>query len=101
MQTQSRANGNNRTTGVVNALAKQILTETTLLTFNHIGQRFQRTLVGASDGTTATTVVKQRINRFLQHALFVAHDDVRRAQIEQALEAVVTVDDTTIEIVQV
>src|SRR5690606_7988994 len=40
-------------------------------------------------------------NRFLQHALFVAHDDVRRRQVEQALEAVVTVDHPAIQIVQV
>ena len=39
--------------------------------------------------------------RFLQHALFVAHDDVRRAQLDQPLQAVVAVDDAAIQIVQV
>ncbi len=38
---------------------------------------------------------------FLQHALFVAHDDVRRAQLDQPLQAVVAVDDAAIQVVQV
>ena len=76
MQTQGRAYHDHGTTGVVNALTQQVLTETTLLTFNHVSKRFQRTLVGAGDGTAATTVIQQRINRFLQHALLVAHDDI-------------------------
>src|SRR5690606_4074137 len=101
VQAQGRTDHDHRTTGVVDALTQQVLTETTLLTLDHIGQGFQRALVGASDGTAATAVVQQRINRFLQHALFVAHDDVRRRQVEQALEAVVTVDHPAIQIVQV
>src|SRR5690606_36463268 len=93
--------GNNGTTGVVHALTEQVLTETTLLTLDHVSQGFQWTLVRASDGTTATAVVEQGVDRFLQHALFVAHDDVRCGQIEQALEAVVTVDHAAIQIVEI
>ena len=33
---------------------------------------------------------------FLQHALFVAHDDARRTQLDQPLQAVVTIDDAAI-----
>ena len=101
VQTQGRTYGNYRTARIVNTLTEQVLTETTLLTLDHIGQGFQRTLVRASDGTTATAVVQQGVDRFLQHALFVAHDDVRSRQIEQALQTVVTVDYPTIQIVQV
>src|SRR5690606_13527200 len=101
MQTQGRANGNNRTTGAVHALAEQVLTETTLLALDHVGQGLQRTLVRASDGTATTAVVQQRIDGFLQHALFVAHDDVRRRQVEQALQTVVTVDHAAIQIVEI
>src|SRR5690606_24721433 len=68
---------------------------------DHVGQGFQRALVGAGNGTAATTVIQQCVDGFLQHALFVAHDDVRRSQIQQALEAVVAVDDPAIQIVQV
>ncbi|MNZ95684.1 hypothetical protein D3C78_1148490 [compost metagenome] len=72
-----------------------------MLTLDHVGQGFQRTLVRASDGTATTAVIQQGVDRFLQHALFVAHDDVRRRQIEQALQTVVTVDHPTIQVVQV
>ena len=101
MQTQVWTYGDYRTTGVVNTLTEQVLTETTLLTFDHVGQRFQRTLVRTGDRTTATTVIQQGINRFLQHTFFVAYDDIRRSQIQQTFQTVVTVNDATIQIVQV
>ncbi|RML80683.1 hypothetical protein ALQ89_06468 [Pseudomonas amygdali pv. tabaci] len=101
VQTQGRTYGNYRTARVVNALTEQVLTETTLLTLDHVSQGLQRTLVGTCDRTTATTVVEQRIDRFLQHALFVAHDDVGSRQIQQTLQTVVTVDHSTIQIVEV
>src|SRR3546814_13748499 len=40
-------------------------------------------------------------SRFLQHALLVADDDVRRAQFHQPFQAVVAVDDATVEVVEV
>ena len=101
MQTQVWTYGDNRTTGVVNTLTEQVLTETTLFTFDHIGQRFQRTFVRTGDRTTATAVIQQGVNRFLQHTFFVAYDDVRRSQIQQTFQTVVTVNDATIQIVQV
>ena len=101
VQTQGRTYHDHRTTGVVNALTEQVLTEAALLTLDHVGQGFQRALVGAGDGTATATVIQQRINRLLQHALFVAHDDVRRRQVKQTLQTVVTVDHTAIQIVQI
>ena len=101
MQTQVWTYGDNRTTGVVNTLTEQVLTETTLFTFDHVGQRFQRTFVRTGDRTTATTVIQQGIYRFLQHTFFVAYDDVRRSQIQQTFQTVVTVDHATIQIVQI
>ncbi len=101
MQTQVWTYGDYRTTGVVNTLTEQVLTETTLLTFDHIGQRFQRTLVGTGDRTTATAVIQQGVDRFLQHTFFVAYDDVRRRQIQQTFQTVVTVDHATVQIVQI
>ena len=41
------------------------------------------------------------IDRFLQHALFVANNDVRRFELEQILQTIVPVDDAAIEIVQI
>jgi hypothetical protein len=71
------------------------------LPIQHVGERLQRALVGARDDAAAAAIVEQSIDRFLQHALFVAHDDVRRLQFDEALEAVVAIDDAAIEVVQV
>jgi hypothetical protein len=101
VQLELRTDHDDRTAGVVDALAQQVLAEAAALALDHVGQRLQRALVGAGHGLAATAVVEQRIDGFLQHALFVAHDDVRRLQFEQALQAVVAVDDAAVEVVQV
>ena len=101
VQFQLRTNHNNRTTRVVDALAQQVLTETTAFTLDHFGQRFQRTLVRTRHRLAATTVIEQRVNRFLQHALFVARDDFRRAQFHQPLQTIITIDHAAIQIVQI
>ena len=80
---------------------KQVLAEASLLAFQRIGQRLQRTIVGAAQHAAAAAVIEQRIDGFLQHALFVAHDDFGRMQVHQLLQAVVAVDDAAIEIVQI
>ena len=97
----SRTGHDHRTARIVDALAEQVLAEAALLALEHVGQRLQRTLVGTGDHAAAAAVVEQRINGFLQHALFVADDDVRRAQFDQALQAVVAVDHAAIEIVEI
>ncbi len=85
VQFQLRPGDDDRTARIVDALAEQVLAEAALLALEHVGQRLQRTLVGAGDDAAAAAVVEQRIDRFLQHALFVADDDVRRAQFDQPL----------------
>ncbi len=101
VQSQRRANYNHGSTRVINALTEQILTESTLFTLDHVSQRLERALVSTCDSTTATTIIEQRINGFLQHALFVSDDDIRRSQIEQALQSIVTVDHATVQVIQV
>ena len=101
MQLELRAHHDDRTARVVDTLAQQVLTEATALALDHVGQRLQRTLVGARHGLATAAVVQQRVDRFLQHPLLVADDDLGGLQLQQALEAVVPVDDATIQIVQV
>ena len=101
MELERRTDADNGTTGVVHALAEQVLTEAALLALDHVGQGLQRTAVGAGDGAAAATVVEQGIHRFLKHALFVADDDVRRAEFLEALQTVVAVDDAAVQIVEV
>jgi len=50
-----------------------------LLSLEHVGERLQRPLVGAGDDAPASAVVEQRVDRLLQHPLFIADDDVGRA----------------------
>jgi hypothetical protein len=66
-----------------------------------MSEGLERTVAGAGDGAAVTTVVEERVDRFLQHALFVADDDFRRLELQQVLETVVAVDDAAIEIVQI
>ena len=101
MQLELRTHDDDRTARIVDALAEQVLAEPALLALEHVGERLQRTLVGARDDAAAAAVVEQRVDRLLQHALLVADDDVRRAQLDQPLQAVVAVDDAAVEIVQV
>ncbi len=101
VQLQRRADHDDRTARVVDALAQQVLTETTALALDHVSERLQRTLVRARHRLAATTVVEQRVDGFLQHPLFVADDDFRRLQLEQTLQPVVTVDHAAIQVVQV
>ena len=96
-----RTNDDNRTSGIVNTLAQKVLTETSALTLEHVGQRLERTVAGACYGTAAAAVVDQGIHRLLQHSLLVAHDDVRRAKLEKSLQTVVAVDNSAVQIIQI
>ena len=101
MQLQRRTHYDDRTAGVIDALAQQVLAEAAALALDHVGQRLQWALVGAGHCLAATAVVEQRVDSFLQHALFVAHDDFRGLKLQQALQAVIAVDDAAIQVVQV
>ena len=101
VQLELRTHDDDRTARVVHALAEQVLTEPALLALEHVGQRLERTLATATNGLGAAAVVEQRVHRFLQHSLFVAQDDFRRAMRDELLETVVTVDDATVQVVQV
>src|SRR5688500_2503623 len=101
MKLQLRTHSDDRAAGAVDALSEKVLTEAALLALEGVGERLQRTVVGALQHTATTSVVEQRIHRFLKHALLVAHDDVRRAKLQKLLQAVVAVDDAAIEIVEI
>ena len=101
VQLERRADDDDRTARVVDALAEQVLTEPALLALEHVGQRLERAVTGTGDRTAATTVVEQRVDGLLQHALLVVHDDLGRTEVEQSLEAVVAVDDAAVQVVEV
>ena len=99
VELELRPDDDDRAARVIDALAEQVHAETSALALEHVGERLQRTVTGAGDGTTVAAVVIERVDRFLQHALFVADDDVRRFELEQIAETIIAVDHATIEIV--
>ena len=101
VQPQFRPHDDHGAAGVVDALAQQVLAEPPLLPLQQVGQRLQLVVAGAGDGPAAAAVVDQRVHGLLQHPLLVADDDLRRAQVEQPLQAVVAVDDAAVEVVEV
>ena len=101
VQAQGGAGDDDRTAGVVDPLAQQVLAEPALLALEHVGQGLEGTVAGPGDGTAAAAVVEQGVDRLLQHALLVVDDDLGRAEVEEALEPVVAVDDPAVEVVEV
>src|SRR5256885_17133214 len=51
--------------------------------------------------TTLFRSVERSVDSLLQHALLVANDDVRSAQLHQPLQPVIAVDDAAVEVVEV
>src|SRR2546421_2265470 len=101
VELQLRADDDDGTAGVVHALAEKVLAETPLLALERIAEGLERAVVGSAQNAATAAVVEQRVNGFLKHALFVPHDDVRRAQLHELLQPVVAVNDAAIEVVQV
>ena len=98
---QLGAHADDGAAGIVHALAQQVLAEAALLALEHVAEGFQRPVVGAGNGTAPAAVVDQGVHSLLEHALFIADDDVRGAELHQTLEAVVAVDDPAIQVVEV
>ena len=101
VQLQLGADDDDRTAGVVDALAEEVLTEAALLALEGVGERLQRTVVRATEDAATAAVVEESVDGLLQHALLVADDDLRCVEVHQLLEAVVAVDDAAIEVVEV
>ena len=59
---ERRTGHDHRTTGVIHALAQQVLTEATLLTLDHVSQRLERTLIGAGNRPATSAVIQQRVD---------------------------------------
>ena len=77
------------TTRVVHPLAQQVLPEPALLALEQIAKGLQRMVALALDRLALPTVVDQRVNRFLEHPLFVPDHQAWGAHAGKALEPVV------------
>ena len=101
VELELRTDDDDGAAGVIDALAEQVLAEAALLALEHVGERLQRTVARARDRAAMAAVVEERVDRLLQHALFVVDDDVGRLQLHQVPQPVVAVDDAAVEIVEV
>src|SRR5690606_40765101 len=68
--------------------------------FRSVAERFEFAAAPAAERLAPLTVVDQAVYRFLQHALLVAHDNIRRAEFQQTLEAVVAVNHPAIQVIR-
>ncbi len=101
VELQIRTDNDDRTCRIVYTLTQQVLTEAALLAFQAVAQRLQRTVALRLHGAGLAGVVKQAVYRLLQHALFVAQDDLGGLDLQQTLQTVVADDHTAVEVVQV
>ena len=96
---QLRSHDDNGTSGIVDTFSEQVLTETSGLSFQHVGQGFQSSVSRSCHRTAAASVIDQRVDSFLEHTLLVADDDIRSAQLQQSLQTVISVDDPSVQVV--
>ncbi len=101
VQLEVRADHDDRTARVVDALAEQVLAEPALLALQHVRQGLQGTVARTSHRAAAPAVVEQGVDGLLEHALLVVDDDLGRAEVQQPLQAVVAIDHPPVQIVQV
>ena len=101
IELQFRSDDDNRTSGIIDTLAQQVLSETSLLALEHVGKGLERPASRPCDRTAAPAIVDQRVDSLLQHPLFVPDNDIRRAQLQQSPETVVPVDDTSVKVVEI
>ena len=101
VQFQFRPHHDHGTTGIVHPFPKEILAEPALLSPQHIAEGLEGAFVGSHDGAPSFPIVEKGVHRLLQHPLLIPDDDVRGIQLQESLQAVVPIDDPTIEIVQI
>ena len=92
------------TARVINAFTEQVLAETTLFTFQEIGDALElpTTVLSASAAAAMDgRVINQGINCFLKHTHFVVANHCRSIQLKQLTQTVVAVNHATIQIIQV
>ena len=75
------------------------MAETSLFPFEHIGKRFERSVSRSAYGSAAAAVIDKGIDSFLEHTFFIADNDFRCTHTHQTFQPVISVNDTTIQII--
>ena len=101
IELEVRSDDDNRTAGVVDTLTEQVLSETSLLTFQHIRKGFKRPVVGAGNGSASSAVVDKGVNGLLKHSLLVPDDYLGGAELHKLCKTAVSVDNASVKVVKV
>ena len=101
MKLELRTDNDDGASRIVYALAEKVLAEASLFAFEHVGKRLQRAVARSRDRTAAAAIVNQSVDSLLQHAFFVADDDIRSTEIQETLQTIVAIDDAAIKIIQI
>src|SRR2546422_8852584 len=83
MQTEFRADDNDRAARIIDSLAQQVLAEAAGLSLEHITHRLERPAVLARDRPSSAAIVEESIHSLLQHPLLVADDHIRRVKLHE------------------
>ena len=89
---------------VIHAFSKKVLAESPLLSLEHVRQGLEQSPSSGrrlSHRSLSHGVIDQGVNRFLQHALFVADDDIGGRDFQKILQPVIPIDHPPIQIVQI
>ena len=98
---QFGADNDNGTAGVVHSFSEKILAETAVFALQHIGKGLQGPVAGTGHRPAPPSVVNQRIHGFLEHTLFIAHDDLGRTEFQEPLQTVISVYDSSVEVIEI
>ncbi len=105
MEFQFRTDDDDGTSRIIHTLSKEVLTETTLFPLERIREGTEGATLSGRGGsrslTTTGAVIKERIHCLLQHSFFIPGDHFWRTDREQFSQAIIPVDDTAIEIIQI
>ena len=99
MKTERWSNDDYTTRGVIDTLAKEILSKSPLLALDHVSQALERTITGSQYGSLAAVVVEECVDRLLQHPFFITDYHFGRIEINEFFQPIITVDDPAVEIV--
>ena len=101
MKTQIRTHGNNRSARVINPFPEKVLPESALFALDYIAQTFQRPVIVTENGPSSSPVFQKRVNRLLEHPLFISDYYVGSAQFEKLFQPVIPVNYPPVEVVKV
>ncbi len=101
VHSQFGADDDDRTAGVVDTFTEKVLAEAALFALEGVGERLEGAVGLGLDAGDLAAVVEEGVDRFLEHALLITHNDLGGLDFDKAFQAVVADDDAAVELVDV